>query len=238
MTDWAVLRHAYGSAEDVPRLLEAAENAGVEFGPAWDEVWSRLCHQGTVYTASYEALPYLTEIAERHRPAGYVAAVDLASSIVASTDGPVDPVDVRARWATTLGRLHVIAERNLPLAADDTEFIYGLQAVLAFQDAGVWQRHLNHVADGELPLECPHCGELLVLALAGTEPVLANFTDASVAPSRVQPGEPDADSAEGKILTTARSLGRTAVADVLTVVFGGLVCPSCSAPFKAADAYE
>ena len=34
MTDWAALRHAYGTAEDVPALLAAAEESGTDFGPA------------------------------------------------------------------------------------------------------------------------------------------------------------------------------------------------------------
>jgi hypothetical protein len=59
MADWPELRHAYGSAEDVPGLLD-------QLGPdqrtqAWDDLWSRICHQGTVYSASYAALPALTQ---------------------------------------------------------------------------------------------------------------------------------------------------------------------------------
>ena len=101
MTEWASLQHAYGTAEDVPDLLRAAEESGNEVGPAWDELWSRLCHQDTVYTASYAALPLLADIAERHEPTGYVAALDLAAAIVASTDGPMAQAIVRAEHAKT-----------------------------------------------------------------------------------------------------------------------------------------
>lgn len=236
MTDWAALRHAYGTAENIPGLLAAAEQSGTDFGPAWDDVWSHLCHQGTVYTASYAALPLLTEIAERHPPAGYVAALDLASGIVASTDGPREYLDARRHWADTLDRLHDLARRNLPLAADDTEFIYGLQALLAFENGGVWQRQLNHVADGELPVECPHCNEFLLLDLDGPDYLLSNYSDASVAPTRVQVVEPRQDSLEGHILNEARNQGRDLIAEKLTVVFGTLVCPNCETPFRAADA--
>ena len=236
MTDWAALHHAYGTAEDVPDLLAAAEDSGTDFGPAWDEVWSRLCHQGTVYTASYAALPALLEIANRHPPAGYVAALDLASGIVASTDGPKDHFHFRAEWAATLELLHDLAQRNLPLATDDTEFIYGLQAVLAFENGGVWQRRLNHVADGELPLECPHCDEFLLLNLDGPQYLLGNYSDASIAPTPVHPVEPSADGTEGRILANARSLERTEIATKLTYVFGTFVCPSCGTHFHAADA--
>lgn len=237
MTEWGALRHAYGSAEDVPDLLASAEKSGTDFGPPWDEVWSRLCHQGTIYTASYAALPVLTAIAERHAPAGYVAALDLASGIVASTDGPRDPAEVRTEWAAVLDRLHDLARRNLPLAADDTEFIYGLQALLAFENGGVWQRRLNHVADGELPLECPHCDEFLLLNLEGPEYLLSDYSGAAVAPTPVHPAEPRADSIEGRILATTRSLGRTEAAAKLVYVFGTFICPHCGTPFRAADAF-
>jgi hypothetical protein len=237
MTEWAALRHAYGTAEDVPGLLAAAEESRTDFGPTWDEVWSRLCHQGTVYTASYAALPVLTAIAERHAPAGYVAALDLASGIVASTDGPRDPAEVRTEWAVAIDRLHDLAEHNLPLAADDTEFVYGLQALLAFEDGGVWQRRLNHVADGEVPLECPHCTEFLLLNLEGPEYLLADYSDASVAPTPVHPVELSADSIEGRILATTRSFGRIELAAKLTYVFSTFVCPDCSTTFQAVDAF-
>ncbi len=65
-TDWASLHHAYGTAEDIPALLKAAENA-----PApdrydqepWFSLWSALCHQEDVYLASYAAVPELVRIA-------------------------------------------------------------------------------------------------------------------------------------------------------------------------------
>ena len=153
MTEWTALQHAYGTAGDIPALLVAAEESGAEFGPTWDDVWSRLCHQGTTYTASYAALPLLADIAERHAPAGYIAALDLAACIIASTDGPADLALRRQQHADTLRRLHDLAYRNLALAEGDAEFVYGLQALMAIEDGGVWQRHLHHVADGELPLD-------------------------------------------------------------------------------------
>ncbi|WP_053670616.1 hypothetical protein [Streptomyces sp. NRRL B-1140] len=61
MTDWSRLRHAYGTAEDVPGLLDGA--SADPQSSDWDELWSRLCHQGTVYSASYAALPALTRMA-------------------------------------------------------------------------------------------------------------------------------------------------------------------------------
>ncbi len=94
--------------------------------------------------------------------------------------------EVRTEWAAALNRLHDLVQRNLPLATDDTGFIYALQATLAFENGGVWQRRLDHVADGELPLQCPHCEEFLLLSLEGPEYLPVNHSDAAVAPTPVQ----------------------------------------------------
>ena len=59
---WAQLEHAYGSAADIPALLRQLRS----FPPGRDyqsepyfSLWSALCHQGEVYTASY-ATPGVT----------------------------------------------------------------------------------------------------------------------------------------------------------------------------------
>jgi hypothetical protein len=60
------LEHAYGSAADVPALLRQLEN----FPPhhhyedePWFTLWSSLCHQGDVFSASFAAVPHLLRIA-------------------------------------------------------------------------------------------------------------------------------------------------------------------------------
>src|SRR5438045_5631562 len=63
---WAVLSHAYGSAADVPILLRGLEtypecSANEE---PYQTLWSSLCHQGDVYTASYAAVPHILALAQ------------------------------------------------------------------------------------------------------------------------------------------------------------------------------
>lgn len=84
MLDWSTLQHADGSAADVPQRLAQMtpdSNANV-----WAELWSLLCHQGTVYSASFAALPALLEAAERWNPRDRAQAITLASSILAYDD--------------------------------------------------------------------------------------------------------------------------------------------------------
>ena len=232
MTEWSSLRDAYGSADLVPALLVAAEDAGTDEGDHWDDLWSRLCHQGTVYTASYAALPALADMSRRRPPSGYVAAMHLAAAIVASNDGPGESASVRERYADEIADLRAVAVRNLELAVDDAEFVYGLQALMAFEDGGVWQRELGHLADGELELDCPSCDEHLVLGLDGSEFSLESFADGSCAPSAVMPVRPPAATVESRLLDLANASMRPAVADKLPYLFGGSTCPRCQVWFE------
>lgn len=63
---WRELRHAYGSAVDIPGLLRALALSTGPMGDhqePWFSLWSSLCHQGDVYTASYVAVPHIVQIA-------------------------------------------------------------------------------------------------------------------------------------------------------------------------------
>ncbi|MFE5535794.1 hypothetical protein [Streptomyces sp. NPDC056492] len=72
---WSSLSHAYGSAEDVPDLLRALAGADVDAADeALSELYESVLHQGTVYAASAEAVPFLAGIAAAgHRTADVLA---------------------------------------------------------------------------------------------------------------------------------------------------------------------
>ncbi|UNO39076.1 hypothetical protein [Streptomyces sp. MST-110588] len=62
--DWAALEHAYGPADDVPGLLRAAGSADPRAREAaLEELFSSLCHQGSVYSATAAAVPFLARLA-------------------------------------------------------------------------------------------------------------------------------------------------------------------------------
>ena len=231
------MRDAYGSAEHVPALLATAAAAGADDGGPWDELWGRLCHQGSVYSASYAALPTLAQMSAQHDPSGYVAALHLAASIIASNDGPEEKAIVRQRYAHELADLRTVATRNLRHATGDTDFVYGLQALMAFEDGGIWQRTLDCLANGEASLECPSCGEDLLLNLDSPMPRVASFADASLAPTAVTPLEPSAPTVEGRLLALAQTNDRTAIAAKLPYLFGGSNCPRCHASFQVPQAF-
>jgi len=62
--EWAQLRHAYGSAEDIPNLLRQLENLPDAMGnkEPWFSLWSALAHQGDVYSASFAAVPHVLRV--------------------------------------------------------------------------------------------------------------------------------------------------------------------------------
>jgi hypothetical protein len=58
---WQELEHAYGSAKDIPALLDQIAQFPedkVDSGP-WFQLWSALAHQGDVYSASFAAVPHV-----------------------------------------------------------------------------------------------------------------------------------------------------------------------------------
>src|SRR6266436_3462558 len=62
---WEELQDAYGNASRVHDFLQQVTKNKVlkhdaQSGP-WFELWSRLYHQGSIYTASYAAVPILIE---------------------------------------------------------------------------------------------------------------------------------------------------------------------------------
>jgi hypothetical protein len=77
-SDWHVLRHAHGPAIDVPLLLcQLSANPRPQNdhrGEPWISLWSSLCHQGDVYSASYAAVPHVVQI-------GWTAAGEIDSGL-------------------------------------------------------------------------------------------------------------------------------------------------------------
>ncbi len=60
---WEELTHAYGSAEDIPKLIKNLSTSDLElFDETLDELFGNIWHQGTVYEATTYALPFLIDI--------------------------------------------------------------------------------------------------------------------------------------------------------------------------------
>ena len=80
--DWASLRHAYGSAEDVPVLLRGLASADpVERASALDGMYGAVHHQGMVYDSTLACLPFLLALAVEEGVAERGDLVELLVSI-------------------------------------------------------------------------------------------------------------------------------------------------------------
>jgi hypothetical protein len=99
-TRWEQLTQAYGSAEDVPRLLEALACIGSESAreEVWFALWRTLYRQGEVFSASYAAVPHLLQISgafglrERAQGVHLITRIEVARRELASAAMPDDVV--------------------------------------------------------------------------------------------------------------------------------------------------
>ncbi|WP_406171120.1 hypothetical protein [Streptomyces sp. NBC_00996] len=111
--DWSQFRHAYGSAEALPALLrDLASPVEETAAEAEQELWDSIVHQGTVYTATAPAVPFLVRlVTEGVRRSALVGMLGVIAGSVDEHDLPV-PGAARDAVAAQLGLL-------LPLLADD-----------------------------------------------------------------------------------------------------------------------
>ena len=65
--NWNELEHAYGNASDIPQLLNDLKSypkcKDYDQEPFYT-LWSSLCHQGRIYSASYAAVPTIVSLIE------------------------------------------------------------------------------------------------------------------------------------------------------------------------------
>ncbi|MFF5498490.1 HEAT repeat domain-containing protein [Streptomyces aquilus] len=114
--DWASMRHAYGSAEDVPGLLRGLASADpAEREIALDGMYGAVHHQGDVYDSTLACVPYLFALAAREEVRDRGGIVELLVSI--GGDGEV-PEGADAGHAMACAAVRAGAESFVRLAAD------------------------------------------------------------------------------------------------------------------------
>ncbi|CAM5659484.1 hypothetical protein SAFG77S_04402 [Streptomyces afghaniensis] len=101
--DWASLRHADGSAEDVPRLLRGLASADpAERETALDRMYGAVHHQGGVYDATLACVPLLLALAVREEVRDRAGIVELLVSIGGPDGGGGGSDDLAARARAVL----------------------------------------------------------------------------------------------------------------------------------------
>lgn len=237
MTDWDALNHAYGSASDVPGLIERWCEAQDDKQPL-DELWSRLCHQGTVYSASFATVPLLLEVGAKLGSEKCRDAVILVGSILASKDVRGG----RRLGSETFRDLAQLTESCLSHDIDDNEFVYLMQALAVARETPPWDLQLSRLVDEELEGQCDGCQRSLLFAI-GSEGYFAAAEDyvrrPDVRRSPITPVEPgQLPAAHNWLEQVPLAYGRTEVAQKIRYVFGDTQCPACNARLNVALAIE
>jgi hypothetical protein len=82
--NWSSLEHANGSAADVPNLLVDLQSSDTAIRKrAYDELFGNIWHQGTVYSATAYAVPFLFELLDSQSVQDKDFLVTLLASIAA-----------------------------------------------------------------------------------------------------------------------------------------------------------
>ena len=238
MTDWSQLTHAYGPADDVPALLELAE--ADPRNPAWNELWSRLCHQGTVYPASYAALPALARMARKWPAADRTTPLYLSGAIVASIDQPYTDVDPYTEHATEIAELIALTQETLKnprLSGDPGTWVQLMGTLLSLEGVEVWGEQLDGLNNEEYEVPCPRCEDENFIVFGGygyfstADSMYMKHPEAHRNP--LLPSDPSALRGLAERLH-ARALadGHQQLARQLTYVFGNARCVQCDELFS------
>lgn len=242
MADWGRLTHAYGTAEDIPALLGQLDPDGSS--EVWSDLWSRLCHQGSVYSASHAALPELTRLAREWSPSDRASPLTLAGSIVASLDQPYGEPDPHLAYAAEIAELLTLTEEALgvpEVAQKPGDYVVLLGLLLAFEGVEVWGEQLDGLVREEFELPCPYCGteNFIVFGEYGFFSTLDDMYMNNTTSKRIplRPAAPATLEGLAERLH-ARSLsdGHTDIANKLTYVFGSADCVDCGASFRIDEA--
>jgi len=180
---WSELRHAYGPAHDVPDLLRAlaAESdprysddisQARENPTPWEQVHSKLCHQSSLYSATFAALPHIVDIAEKDGLGKQKETLLLVGEI--EVNGTVDdeiPKDllpdfqsalIRVRgWSLSVVRKTEVTDRfTLPYLLQS---FGGLRYPRSFH-----VQCLERLTGGDAEIEidsCPRCDEYILVSI-------------------------------------------------------------------------
>jgi hypothetical protein len=233
MPNWKELSHAYGSAEDLPGIISALKpdpNA-----PAWDDLWSRVCHQGTTYSASPAVLPFLLRSASGWDAAARAMPLALAGSIVSA------PQTTLSGYEQTVEALRVLAldtVKDRELSRNDR--IHVMQSVLALQGDRLWGRVLDHLTDGEFPAVCPDCGKDLYVVVGKYGFFVAAgewVQNSQTSRTEIRPLETEELTEIGNWLySVCNESGDLELAGWIRYLFGVSKCPECRQTFVVADA--
>jgi len=137
---WATLDDAYGKADRIPALLRELDS--LPPSDSWRSepyysLWSALYHQGSVFSGSCAALPYLMHFITTHAQApqafGLLQLVVCIEAARANGNGPRLPFSLSSSYEMAIRRLPETVVKLLPIVSGigDTRILCAAIAVAA-----------------------------------------------------------------------------------------------------------
>lgn len=152
---WNELQAAYGSANEVPGLLKRVY-ANPTDEETLDELWSSLCHQGTIYSASLPAVPHLVSTVINSTLKDRMGPLLLAGAIAESLGRPTETLKANSVFDQYCSKAIELLTDSIKYGnLVDEELRYSLSALAAFlKDSKL----ANFLANADCGFECPKCG--------------------------------------------------------------------------------
>jgi hypothetical protein len=154
---WHTLRHAYGSADSIPKLLSSFKNQASDRKKLWSELSNLLYHQGSIYTASLAALPYLLENAVIYNTDEDFDLICLISAIIVAaecTKMPEAPKEIQDTYKSSLEHAPKILFSALPKVTNDNAVMYVMAALAAL---GGHNKTAYNLFYADPMISCPNC---------------------------------------------------------------------------------
>jgi hypothetical protein len=233
---WAELDHAYGDADDLPTLLPRLREVDED---VLNMVFGSICHQGSVYSASFAAVPHLVHAALAQQDAEFRAQIlILVGSVRASTDyrGDTRPApDILEAYEQVLPEALRSGETTLREPLDKDTAIYLLEAAAALKGFDGPGRVLSGFSGREFAPTCPGCERQLYawpeahcLSVTSEDPVSQPGAKRTVTRPGPRPGN---EAPFAWLMQLAQTAGLAEVASLLPHLFGDAVCPECGTTF-------
>jgi len=236
---WANLQDAYGSALNTPKWIRSLEEGNGNFGDAW----SNLCHQLTVYSATFAAAPYIYRYALSAPLESRVDAILLlgiaSSSSAVERDGT--PEDI-------LNWFHDIIPQAAELALStflgeelgNNMEVYLLEAVAALHGFN-GKIQITELLNSEFSLLCPSCEKEIWIYPSYLNTQADKFVAAyqnqtrPFSPADVPPCWQETHSSKRAfdwLYHITLESGYFELAKSLRYLFGTVVCLNCAHDFK------
>ena len=134
---WGELNHAYGKATNLPELLmklSAYPPHTNEENEPYFSLWSALCHQGDVFTASYAAVPHIIDLAMIAPDRAHWDFIYLPACIEVSrlnSQGPKIPEKLAEDYTNAIGLLPEVVAKMQKFQTDENFTLAAATAIAA-----------------------------------------------------------------------------------------------------------